>query len=148
MLLILALVFLPVGLGLLTGGGFAYRSARYLVDHAARAQGTVLGLEEHVSRDSDGDISVTYRPWVRFTTAEGRTLEFLSDTGTNPPSYHEGDTTPVLYLPEAPDRSAQIEGGFEQWGLTLILGFLGAVFTGIGGLMTGLHIRDKRRVAA
>lgn len=124
---IIKYVFTVIGLALLVGAFFAYRSTSGFLATAQTAQGTVIDLVP--SRSSD---STTYRPVVRFVTAEGRPIEFASSSGSNPPSYARGESVQVLYAPQTPE-DAKINGYFALWGATTILGALGAVFFAIGG---------------
>ena len=94
-----------------------------------RADGTVVDLRE--SYDSEDD-TTSYYPVVRFETADGsRRIRFESDVST---SGDVGDTVEVLYDPDDP-QDAKLGGFFNLWGLSLIFGALGAVFTGIGGFI-------------
>ena len=77
--------FTIVGLGLLAGAVYWVYSIRSFVAAASRAPGTVIELVP--SRSSN---STTYRPSVRFTTADGRSIEFTSGASSNPPAYSRG----------------------------------------------------------
>jgi len=68
---------------------------------------------------------------VRFKTADGKSIEFQSTTQSNPPAYYAGQNVTVLYDPGKPN-SAAISGLFSIWGVSLILGIIGTVFTGVG----------------
>jgi hypothetical protein len=87
-----------------------------------RADGTVVDLVE--SYDSEDD-TTSYYPVVRFETADGRAVRFESGVST---SDDVGDGVEVLYDPDDPD-DAKLAGFFNLWGLSLIFGGLGAVFT-------------------
>jgi len=137
---IIKYVFTALGLGMLVGAFFVYRSTSGFLATAQTAQGTVIELVRSQSNDS-----TTYRPVVRFVTAEGRSIEFVSSSGSNPPSYARGETVPVLYAPQTPE-DAKINGYFALWGGATILGGLGAVFFAIGSaffLVSG-QLRRKR----
>jgi hypothetical protein len=123
---IIKYVFTALGLCMLVGAFFIYRSTSGFLASAQTAEGTVIDLV--ASRSSD---STTYRPVVRFVTDDGRTIEFTSSAGSNPPSYSRGETVPVLYTPKTPE-DAKINGFFALWGGVTILGGLGAVFFVIG----------------
>jgi len=51
---------------------------RGLLQSGAQAQGTVVGAERDTRYDNSGHRVTTYNPVVRFTTADGRTVEFTS----------------------------------------------------------------------
>lgn len=123
---ILKYVFTAIGLGLLVGTFFSYKSTQDFLGSALATEGTVIELVR--SRSSD---SVTYKPVVRFMTRDGSLIEFMSSSGSNPPSYYEGERVEVLYQEFSPQQ-AKINGFFSLWGLSLILGILGAVFALVG----------------
>jgi hypothetical protein len=75
------------------------RTTRELLKSGARTQGTVVGAEEETGEVNDRS-STTYCPVVRFTTADGRTVEFTSEVGFGhrpkigravPVRYHHND---------------------------------------------------------
>ena len=103
----------------------AFLTYRFIAD-SERADGTVVDLRE--SYDSE-DNTTSYYPVVRFETAEGRPVRFESKVST---SDDVGDTVEVLYDPDDPE-DAKLAGFLNLWFLSLILGALGAVFTGVGG---------------
>jgi hypothetical protein len=119
-------VFTLVGVGMLVGAFLTYRSTNSFLEEAAKAEGTVVELVQ--SRSSN---STTYKPTVQFTDQNGRAIEFVSSSGSNPPSYSKGEKVEVLYLPTDP-QNAKIRGFFSLWGLSVILGLLGGVFFLIG----------------
>ncbi|MGW2559280.1 DUF3592 domain-containing protein [Streptomyces sp. NPDC001514] len=110
-------------------------SVSFLVD-AERAQGTVVALEwrnDHngVSRKKrENDKPVAY-PVVEFTSADGRRRTFRSSTGSNPPSYEEGERVEVLYRADSPE-DARIKGFASLWLLPLVFGGSGLLIAGIG----------------
>jgi Protein of unknown function (DUF3592) len=89
---------------MLAGAIYAYQSVRTFVAAASVAQGTVGELVASHSSDS-----TTYRPTVRFTTADGRSIEFTSGVSTNPPVYSRGDQVEVLYHIQAETVTVFIE---------------------------------------
>ncbi len=111
-----------VGLALLIGALFWYQNVKTFIAGASVAQGTVVELV----RSQSGSDSPTYRPVVRFN-ANGRAVEFVSSSGSNPPSYSRGEKVEVFYQPSKP-QNAMINGFFSLWGGPLIVGGLGAVF--------------------
>jgi len=94
--------------------------------HGANAPGVVI--ENVCDESSDG----TCRPKVRFRTEAGREIIFVSQTGSQPPKFHEGEPVVVLYDRADPSQ-ASINTFGEQWIEPLILGGLGSGFLLVGG---------------
>ena len=101
---------------------------RRLLTSGAMARGTVVGAKEETSRDDDG-VGRTrdgYRPVVRFTTADGRTVTFTSAVGyRSQPDV--GGAVGVRYLPADPEQ-AEIDSA-TMW-----------VFPAVVGLVFGLGL--------
>ncbi|MGN9760982.1 DUF3592 domain-containing protein [Streptomyces sp. SD31] len=122
-------VFLVVGLIL------AGMSVSFLVE-AERARGTVVALEwrkddtgtSRKKRQSDEPVAY---PVVEFTSADGTSRTFRSSTGSNPPSYDEGERVDVLYRADSPE-DARINGFASLWLLPLIFGGIGLAIAGVG----------------
>lgn len=123
---IIKYVFTLVGIGMLVGAFLFYRSTNSFLAEAAKAEGTVIELVQSRSGDS-----TTYRPVVQFESKNGQAIEFVSSSGSNPPSYSKGQKVEVLYRPTQP-QDAKISGFFSLWGGSVILGGLGGVFFFIG----------------
>jgi len=118
-------LFLVLGVGALIAAVVTLVLTLRFVAGAERATGTVIDL----SRETDSEGAVVFYPILRFTTAEGRTLEFRSSTGSSFPP-QPGDRVEVLYDPDDP-QDARLSGFFDVWGLPIVLGFLGTVFTAV-----------------
>ncbi|MFJ3226089.1 DUF3592 domain-containing protein [Streptomyces sp. NPDC086783] len=122
-------LFLVVGL-ILTGV-----SVSFLAD-AERTSGTVTALEWRRDHDSGtrtkrmSDRRVAY-PVVEFVSADGTTHRFRDHTGSNPPSYEEGERVGVLYRADSPE-DARIDGFASLWLLPLVFGGIGLLFAGVG----------------
>jgi hypothetical protein len=133
-------LFLVIGLVL------AGVSVSFLTD-AEKARGTVVALEWR--NDSVGTSSRRVRsndkpaayPVVEFTPTDGAPRTFRSTTGSNPPSYEEGDRVEVLYRADSPD-DAEINGFASLWLLPLVFGGIGLLFAGIG---TAVAVVGRRR---
>jgi hypothetical protein len=132
-------VFLVIGLIL------AGISVSFLAD-AERARGTVVELEwrsdnNGASRKSRENNRPVAYPVVEFTAADGMPRTFRSSTGSNPPSYEQGERVEVLYRADSPE-DARINGFASLWLLPLIFGGIGLV---IGGIGTAVAVLGRRR---
>jgi hypothetical protein len=132
-------VFTLVGIGMLIGVFLIYKSTSLFLAEATKTEGTVVDLVQ--SRSSD---STTYRPVVHFINQNGQKIEFMSTTGSNPPSYSKGQKVEVLYRPTEP-QNAKINGFFSLWGGSAILGGLGGVFFLIGsGIILAGSLKSRK----
>jgi Protein of unknown function (DUF3592) len=105
----------------------AFRTRR-LLKSGAMARGTVVGADEDT--DEDG---ATYNPVVRFTTADGRTVEFTSAVGySSKPDV--GGAVDVRYLADDPER-AEIDRA-AMWMLPAAVG----VLSGLGLVVAGAFV--------
>lgn len=122
-------LFAAIGILLLAIGVFVTRRTRQFIAAAETAEGVVLEnlWQYSSSRNSSG----TYHPRVRFRTQRGNEVEFVSDTGSSPPSYRPNESVEVVYDPENPQR-ASINSFWNLWLGSIILFGLGVVFTGVG----------------
>jgi hypothetical protein len=84
---------------------------------AARAEGVVTEIRYD---ERPGDQTYEY-PVVRFTTPDGRDVDFEATTRQHPPKYKLGDRVPVTY--EAGDPQKADIAGTEWIGILAILGF-------------------------
>ncbi|MGH3116925.1 MAG: DUF3592 domain-containing protein [Gaiellales bacterium] len=114
-------LFLVLGVVFLVVAAVTLVLTLRFVAGAERATGTVIDL----SRETDSEGEVVFYPVVSFTTAEGRTLEFRSSSGSSFPP-QPGDRVEVLYDPDDP-KDARLSGFFDLWGLPIVFGFIGAV---------------------
>lgn len=104
-----------------------------LFKRGAMARGEVVGAKEDTSWDDDGAGSTTYSPVVRFTTADGRTVEFTSAVsyGSEPDI---GGAVDVRYLPDDPEQ-AEIDRV-----TTLMLPAAVGLLGGLGLLVAGVVV--------
>jgi hypothetical protein len=132
-------IFLTAGiLSLITALGFSIHSIHFS-RNAARAKGQVLELREHHDKDQD----TTYSPVVSFRHAGGSTHLVESHSSSSPPSYHIGDTVPVIYPSRNPE-DAKIDEFMEVCGAEVVCSSLGLIFilAGLASLYSG---RIKQR---
>jgi hypothetical protein len=93
---------------------------RGLLESGAQAQGTVVDVE----RDTSGGSGTTYNPVVRFTAADGRTVEFTAAVGYSR-SPDIGGAVPVRYRPGDPEQ-AEIDRA-TMWMIPAAFGLVGGL---------------------
>jgi hypothetical protein len=96
--------------------------ARGLLESGTQAQGTVVDAKKDTSSGQYG--GTTYSPVVRFTTVEGRTVEFTSAVGYSR-SPDIGGAVPVRYRPNDPEQ-AEIDRA-TTWMVPAAFGLVGGL---------------------
>ena len=120
----LAYALIGVGLLLLLIGGFVAREAMQFRLIAMKGQGTVIAILRVPGND-------TYRPKVSYKAKNGQQVEFVSELGSDPPSFKVHDTVKVLYNPRNP-AEAKIDNFWQQWFGTVLL-----IVAGLASFLTG-----------
>jgi len=112
---------LAVGVvALIVGAVLLVRTVQFVAE-AEHATGTVVDMSRE--RDSEGDVS--FHPVVRFRTAQGDTIVFVSSYGSSSPSESPGDRVEVLYDPDDPS-DAKLSGLFQVWLFPAVVLLIGA----------------------
>jgi Protein of unknown function (DUF3592) len=130
-------LLLAVGVVVFVVGVVLFARAAQFVADAEHATGTVIDLSRE--RDSDGRVSLY--PVVRFTTADGQTIEFVNPSTSNPPSETPGDRVAVLYDPDDP-YDAQLSGFLHNWLPPTTFSAFGAFF-----VAAAWYVRRRDRVS-
>jgi len=130
-------VFLTVAVVSLLISAFTCFRTRSFLATAARAPGVITQLRVHTSNDSR-----TYHPVFVFNDSNGNQHEVESSTGSNPSRHTVGEHVNVLYQIPHPDE-AKMDGFFELWGISVIMGGVGALdlLLGAGLLVAARLIR-------
>jgi len=143
-------LFLIVGIIMLLVSAVAYVHEVSFAKSALITNGTVIDVVDTLD---DNGVPLTnaatnnmgadssYHPVVQFEVG-GKKYVFTSNTGSNPPSYSQGDAVQVVYNPENP-ADARIHSWFSQWGFVVIALLIGVVFSLIGCFM----LRFCKRIA-
>lgn len=125
-------IFFVIGVGLLIGSYFTVRHTRHFLQVAVSVPGVVV---ENIYRESSGSgnqgPSWSYYPRIRFETTDSQRIDFVSGTGSNPPSYSVNEPVTVLYDPRQP-YDASLNSFWSLWGATMVLVILGVAFTSPG----------------
>lgn len=110
------LLFVVIGLGFVV-------DAVQFTGTAQGARGTVIEVE-HVPGSKGG---VTYRPRIRFQSADGETVVAATSQSSSEYDYDKGAQVDILYDPADP-RDMRIDSFFSLYGFGLIFAAFGAVF--------------------
>jgi len=141
--LIGTLVFLVIGLGLLTGSLFAAQHARQdeatRAAHAAWPQADAMVVQMSQERDNRGE--PLYRVVVAWSGPDGHKYQETTFPGTSY-TYVVGQKIPARYDPVNPAiLEREYTGG--RWTLTAFLALMGSVFAGIA-IRVALAARLKK----
>jgi hypothetical protein len=118
-------------------------NTRAFVAGAVHADGAVIDLVRPPRCDSTSN---AVAPLVRFQTADGETIEFRSDTASDPPSYSRGERVGVWYRPLAP-RDARVDDFESLWASSVMFGATGSIIFGIGVAWVAWSIALARKAA-
>jgi hypothetical protein len=148
-LVLVVSILSAVALILMIIAGALVLHTRTFLAESEVATGTVVELVARQSCSRDDDDRVTtcswvYAPRVRFTTGDGREIEFVSSTASSPPSYAEGDAVQVLYRPDRP-ADARIDSYADLWLAPTIVGGIGVFFAAfaIGWAVLARRVRAQ-----
>ena len=108
------------GLAVVLVWGIPALRVRSILQSGTRTQGTVVDMEE---TEGDSDSGPTYHPVVKFTTADGRTVEFTGSVGFSVEP-ELGTVVPVRYRPDDPNQ-AEVDRRYLMWLMPAIPGLLG-----------------------
>ncbi|WP_198371835.1 DUF3592 domain-containing protein [Roseomonas rosulenta] len=128
---IVAWIFLPLGLALLAGGGYAAWREVEFRRGAIETDGRVVEMRSRIDNDRNRGTSRTYAPVFTFALPSGKLQRVEAGIWSNPPCCTVGEAIRVRYRPEAPER-AQMTGFMESWFVATLLGGMGLVFTLVG----------------
>ena len=126
-------------------GVIVVRTQAFLADSNSTS-GQVIGLvpRQSCDTDDDGDRTCTtlYAPRVRFTTADGQQVVFVSDTASNPPEHEEGDRIDVRYRKSDP-TDAVVDSVTGVWLGAIITGGLAVFFAAMCAVWIVLAVRFR-----
>jgi hypothetical protein len=138
------LAFLSAGPALLSIAiGFAIATS-ILIHRGVVTKGTVIANE---ARRDVSDGSTQYFPRFVFATRDGRSISVVSDTGTNPASFREGQTVDLIYIPSHPEN-ARIHSFVQLWFMSLMFAMVGAAALAMGLLISGYERSRAKKLMA
>ncbi len=129
-----ALVFMGVGVLMFLGGLYLFYDAVAFAQRAESAVGEVINVEQHTSRDSEGDLSITYTPTFRYTDATGQVREGAPSMSSSEYDYGIGEQEDILYDPDDP-TDVRVDSFWSLYLMAIMLVIFGVVFGGAGYLV-------------
>jgi hypothetical protein len=121
---------------------FGVQTAKF-IGGGEKARATIVANELKTDRDGDRN----YYPRFVFLTNDGSSTSVQSSTGTNPPSFSEGQEVTVIYDRSKPG-DARIDTFTQLWFLSLVLGFIGVGHLFISWLILLFSRRHEKKVLA
>lgn len=116
-----------VGLLLLITAALIYFHTKNSQQGTVPIKGKVIRLS--ASRGSKG--GTTYTPVVEFEINR-QLYQIYGSVSSSPPAFDVGEEVSLFVNPRSPE-AASIDSFMENWFVVLILGFMGTIFTAIGG---------------
>ncbi len=142
----IGVIFLIIGCLFLVGAALFTNHSITFQKTALRVQGTVVGMQKKISKDSDSSSTrISYSPIVDYTDLQNQSHQLESNSSSNPPSYEIGEKVEVLYQP-GKAGSAQIDSWIDNWLGPVIIGGFGGIFSVIGlGVLFIPYLRGKQK---
>ncbi|HNY10271.1 MAG TPA: DUF3592 domain-containing protein [Candidatus Wallbacteria bacterium] len=138
---IVGVIFSLLGICMLIGDLFAYKSTSDFINNSEKTEGVVTELKRVTNNlYNSASYETLYAPVVKYKTPGGVEREFVSSTSSYPAAYSAGDKVEVIYDKRIP-ASAEINSFFSIWLVVFILTLLGSVFSIIGTLL--LRIKEE-----
>ena len=112
-------ILLSIAAVLLTQGYQHWRASKQLLDSSLTTEGTVIRNAPYMSSKAGKSTSLAYFPQVKFTTKDGKTVEFTSQVTSRAEQYKPGDPVRVLYRENKPEEA--FIGSFKSlWAVAII----------------------------
>ncbi len=105
-----------------------WQVSRALVDSSVETEGTIVRNAPYMSTKAGKSSSLMYFPEVRFSTQDGRTVQFTSSVTSRADHYQPGDKVRVYYQADKPENA--FIGSFGHlWSVALIFALSGIMVT-------------------
>ena len=97
---------------------------------AIPVKGKVIDYDTYQSRNDNGGSTTMYTPTYQYKF-KGKSYTYKSTTSSSSQNYKIDETVDVLVDPEKP-QEILIDSFWEKWFLSILLGFMGFIFSGMG----------------
>ncbi|WP_456444772.1 DUF3592 domain-containing protein [Thiolapillus sp.] len=125
---IVPFILVCIGAVLMAKGYQDWQVSRAMVDSSVETEGTIVRNAPYMSTKAGKVSSLMYFPEVRFTTKEGRTVQFTSSVTSRADHYKPGDKVRVYYQADKP-KDAFIGSFGHLWSVALIFALSGIMVT-------------------
>jgi len=136
----ISVIFGMIGIIMGAVGIGVYMSTQNMLAHATKVTGTVVDLQYQ-----RGGRNSVYYPIVKFQTAEGKVIQDRANFGSDPPSHKTGDLVEIVYDPQSPEKSWQINSWWDLYFLPALFSLFGVIFTSVAAIV-GYFTLIKRPV--
>ena len=131
---VVGLTFMGIGAIMLALVAYFVYSNYQFTKHAVTVKAKVINYTSYESRDSDGGgLTTMFTPTFQYPY-KGKLYTYKSTTSTSNKSYEIGETVEVLIDPDDPENIL-IPDFWDEWFVTVLLGFLCVLFSGMGYLV-------------
>jgi Protein of unknown function (DUF3592) len=127
MQLFIAILLMPLGIGILYMGIKGIMNTRRFLKNAVETIGEVVEIYEEISTDSDDVTSTFYHPIIKFRDSRNQVFTFKSNIGRGDRhAFKQGQTLKILYDYKQPE-SAKIKSFTGIWSGTIVLVVIGGL---------------------
>jgi hypothetical protein len=127
---IVGLVFMGIGMVMLAVVFYLIYSHQQFEKKAVTVKGTVVEFQSYESRNKNNSSTTMYTPVFEYAF-KGKKYTYVSTSSSNIKEYEVGEPLDILVDPENPSE-VLVNSFMEKWFLPLLLGFMGALFSGLG----------------
>lgn len=128
---LVGMIFMCIGIGLLMVVIYLVYTHQQFEKNAERVNGTLLEYQSYESKNDDGGGYTTMYTPVFAYSFRGKTFRQPGNSSSSVKEYDIGQPVEILVDPENPSEIL-VNSFMEKWFLPLLLGIMGAVFSGIG----------------
>ncbi|MBL7872374.1 MAG: DUF3592 domain-containing protein [Cyclobacteriaceae bacterium] len=125
-------VFMCLGVIMLAIAAYSIASNYKFSERAITVKGKVIDYDSYESRNDDGRSTTMYTPTFEYSF-KGKIYTHKSTTSSSSKDYKIDEAVNVLVDPDKPTEIL-IDSFWERWFVSVLLGFLGIMFTGMGYL--------------
>jgi len=127
---LVGLIFMSIGMVMLVVVFYLLYTHQQFEKNALTVKGTVVEFQSYESRNKNSSSTTMYTPVFEYEF-KGKKYTYVSTSSSNIKEYEVGESLDILVDPENPSE-VLVNSFMEKWFLPILLGFMGALFTGLG----------------